>query len=83
MGLQNKDMEPTSGPITGFSGGSILPRGEINLPVTLGNEELGRTALVRFQVVEAYSPYNIIMGHTFMSAFEGVASTYHLCFKYV
>lgn len=84
MGFTNDSLIPSPGPITGFAGHSIIPKGEMVLPVKLGYDEYTeRIAMIKFHVVDAPSPYNIILGRTFMDKFEGVASTFHMCFKYV
>lgn len=83
MGFTDTFLVPLPSPISGFTGEIIIPIGEINLPMRLGAQESERIAMVRFHVINAPSPYNAILGRSFMDQFEGVASTFHLCFKYV
>ncbi|GJS39514.1 reverse transcriptase domain-containing protein [Tanacetum coccineum] len=68
--------------LVGFSGEQLQPMGKIELEVVFGNEGLSRRAMMKFTVVEASSPYNIILGRTGMRELRAVSSTTHAMMKF-
>ncbi|GJZ77474.1 reverse transcriptase domain-containing protein [Tanacetum coccineum] len=60
----------------------LLPTGKIELEVVFGNEGLSRRTMMNFTVVEASSPYNIILGRTGMRELRVVSSTTHAMMKF-
>ncbi|GJU94223.1 reverse transcriptase domain-containing protein [Tanacetum coccineum] len=50
--------------LVGFSGEQLLPLGKIELKVAFGTEGLSRRMMMKFTVVIAASPYNVILGRT-------------------
>ncbi|GKD57533.1 reverse transcriptase domain-containing protein [Tanacetum coccineum] len=57
-----KQLIPATTPLIGFSGEIIWPIGQIQLLVTIGDEEHSASALMNFVVVRSPSPYNGIIG---------------------
>jgi len=57
LNLKPKDLERYDSPLVGFDGRMVVPRGMIRLPMQAGDEEVQ----VSFIVVEAFSPYTVIL----------------------
>ncbi|XP_028120244.1 uncharacterized protein LOC114317678 [Camellia sinensis] len=78
LGFNQSDLSPALHPLFGFNTNPEYPLGKITLPVRAGS----RTMDVVFLVIKLPSPYNIIMGQTWLHAIQAVPSTYHqlLCF---
>nr|GEV91930.1 hypothetical protein [Tanacetum cinerariifolium] len=68
--------------LVGFSGEQLRPMGKIELEVVFGNEGLSRRTMMKFIVVEASSPYNIILGRTRIRELRAVSSTIHAMTKF-
>ncbi|GKC33369.1 hypothetical protein Tco_1040663, partial [Tanacetum coccineum] len=66
----------------GFSGEQLLPMRKIELEVMFGSEGLSRRTTMRFTVVQASSPYNIILGRTGMRELRAISSTTHAMMKF-
>ena len=79
LGYRSEDLEPTDVPLVGFNAATVWPLGKIRLPVTVGSV----TEEVEFVVVECPSPYNAILGRTWVHRIQGVASTYHQVLKFI
>ena len=60
-----------------FDGKTVLPKGQIRLPIQVGSEVFE----VDFIVVDTYSPYTAIMARPWFHAMEAVSSTLHLKVK--
>ncbi|KAG2306713.1 hypothetical protein Bca52824_026461 [Brassica carinata] len=73
MGVDLRDMKPSSRPLTGFNGASEQMIGTIRLPVYAG--DVVRT--VKFSVIRAKAPYNAILGTQWLHSMKAVPSTYH------
>ncbi|XP_077246054.1 uncharacterized protein LOC143885898 [Tasmannia lanceolata] len=73
---------PVEWSIYGFSGGSILIEGRIDLPVTFGTEPCQKTIMQTFLVVKVPSTYNAIIGRPTLKKLEAVVSTPHLKVKF-
>ncbi|GKA38979.1 hypothetical protein Tco_0731530 [Tanacetum coccineum] len=65
-----------------FDQGAAIPIGKIELEVAFGNEGLCRRTMMKFTVVRASSPYNIILGRTKMRDLRAVSSTIHAMMKF-
>lgn len=61
----------------GFTRHKVKPLGQINLPLSLGEEPLRKTRTMVFTVVEATFACNTILGRPTMNSFKVVTSTYH------
>ncbi|XP_075481342.1 uncharacterized protein LOC142522058 [Primulina tabacum] len=82
MDLQGYHLEAVETALFGFAGHMVYPEGEIMLPLTLGFQDLKRTVMTSFTVVDSPSSYNIILGRPAMNELRAVASTYHQKIKY-
>ncbi|GJX84809.1 reverse transcriptase domain-containing protein [Tanacetum coccineum] len=73
---------PTHTELVGFSGEQLLPMGKIELEVMFRSEGLCRKTTMKFTVVKASSPYNIILGWTRMKELRAIPSTMHAMMKF-
>ena len=78
MGVDLRDMKPSSRSLTGFNGASETMIGTIKLPVYA----CGVTRTVKFSVIRTKAPYNAILGTPWLHSFKAVSSTYHQCVKF-
>ncbi|XP_013739277.2 uncharacterized protein LOC106442094 [Brassica napus] len=78
MGVDLRDMKPSSRTLTGFNGASEQMIGTIRLPVYAG----GITRTVKFSVIRAKALYNAILGTPWLHSMKAVPSTYHQCVKF-
>ncbi|GJY93236.1 reverse transcriptase domain-containing protein [Tanacetum coccineum] len=72
---------PATTPLIGFSGEIIWPIGQIQLPVTIGDEEHSTSTLMNFLVIRSPSPYNGIIGRPGVRKLQAVPSTVHEMLK--
>ncbi|XP_075515568.1 uncharacterized protein LOC142550215 [Primulina tabacum] len=82
MDLQGFHLEAVETALFGFAGHVVYPEGKIVLPLTLGSQDLKKTVMTFFTVVDSPSSYNIIMGRPAMNELKAVASTYHQKIKF-
>ncbi|XP_075524547.1 uncharacterized protein LOC142556948 [Primulina tabacum] len=82
MDLHGNQLEAVETVLFGFARHDVYPEGEITLPLTLGTEDLRKTVMTVFTVVDAPSLYNIILGRSAMNEMRAVASTYHKKIKF-
>jgi hypothetical protein len=73
LGLGKSDLSQFSSPVFGFSGESTIPLGKTTLPVLAGPINLQ----TEFIVVQAPSPYNAIMGKSWLHKIRAIPSTLH------
>nr|GEY03685.1 reverse transcriptase domain-containing protein [Tanacetum cinerariifolium] len=66
----------------GFLREQLLPMGKIELEVMFGSEGLSRRTTMRFTVIQASSPYNIILGRTGVRKLHAISSTTHAMMKF-
>ncbi|XXG51512.1 hypothetical protein AAC387_Pa03g0060 [Persea americana] len=78
LGLKDEDLQATHIPLVGFSSKPVYPKGKISLRVQVG----GACRQVDFLVVDVPSPYNVIMGRTWLHSMEAVPSTRHQKLKF-
>ena len=78
MGIDLRDMRPSSRTLTRFNGASEKMIGTIHLPVYAGDV----TRTVKFSVIRAKAPYNAILGTPWLHSMKVVPSTYHQCIKF-
>ena len=57
LNLKSKDLTPYSSPLVSFEGKFIIPKGQIRLPVQTDSEVVE----VDFIIMDAYSPYTVIV----------------------
>ncbi|GKB28815.1 reverse transcriptase domain-containing protein [Tanacetum coccineum] len=72
---------PATTPMIGFSGEIIWPIGQIQLLVTIGDEEHSASTLMNFVVVRSPSPYNGIIGRPGVRKLQVVPSIVHRMLK--
>ncbi|GJU44957.1 reverse transcriptase domain-containing protein [Tanacetum coccineum] len=72
-----KQLIPTTTPLIRFNGEIIWPIGQIQLLVTIGDEEHSASAWMNFMVVRSSSPYNGIIGRPGVIKLQAVLSTPH------
>ncbi|KAF8114203.1 hypothetical protein N665_0040s0058 [Sinapis alba] len=79
MGIDLRDMKPSTRSLTGFNGSSEIMLGTIRLPVYA----CGVVRMVKFSVISAKAHYNVILGTPWIHSMKAVASTYHQCVKFL
>ncbi|XP_075500068.1 uncharacterized protein LOC142538641 [Primulina tabacum] len=82
MDLHSYHLEAVETALFGFVVHVVYSEGEIVLPLTLGSEDLKKTVMTSFTVVDSPSLYNIILGRQVMNELRAVASTYHQKIKF-
>nr|GEU57399.1 reverse transcriptase domain-containing protein [Tanacetum cinerariifolium] len=75
-------MVPATTSLTGFSGETIWPLGQLKLLVTIGDATHSNKAWMNFMVVKSMSPYNGIIGRPGLKAIQAVPSTVHGMLKF-
>ena len=78
LGLRPEDLTTYNSPLISFEGKTVIPKGQIRLPIQTGSEVVE----VKFIMVDAYSPYTTIMARPWLHALEAVSSTLHQKVKY-
>ncbi|GJV57825.1 reverse transcriptase domain-containing protein [Tanacetum coccineum] len=76
-----RQLIPATTPLIGFSDEIIWPIGQIQLLVTIGDEEHSASALMNFVVVRLPSPYNGIIRRPGVRKLHAVPSTVHEMLK--
>ena len=76
--LRAEDLTPYNSPLVSFEGKIIILKGQIRLPVQTGLEVVE----VDFIIVDAYSPYTIIVARPWLHTLGTVSSTLHQKVKY-
>ncbi|GJX38480.1 reverse transcriptase domain-containing protein [Tanacetum coccineum] len=75
-------MVPATTSLTGFSGETIWPLGQLRLLVTIGDADHSTTAWMNFMIVRSLSPYNGIIGRPGIREIQAVPSTAHEMLKF-
>ena len=78
LNLKLEDLTTYDSPLINFKGKTVVPKGQIRLPIQTGSEVVE----VDFIVVDAYSPYMAIVARPWIHALEAVSSTLHQKVKY-
>ena len=78
LNLKPEDLTTYNSPLVSFEGKTVIPRGQIRLPIQTGLEVVE----VDFIVVDAYSPYTAIVARPWLHALGAVSSTLHEKVKY-
>ena len=73
MGFPSSALENPGRILSGFNGASTISLGDVVLPVQVGSVVQN----VQFSVVEGLSPFNAIMGCTWLHNMKVIPSTYH------
>ncbi|XP_073033871.1 uncharacterized protein [Primulina eburnea] len=82
MDLQGFQLETVETALFGFADHVVYPEGEIILPLNLGSQDLKKTVMTTFTMVDSPSSHNIILGRPAMNELKAVASTYHQKIKF-
>ncbi|GJV70383.1 reverse transcriptase domain-containing protein [Tanacetum coccineum] len=75
-------MVPATTSLTGFSGETIWPLGQLRLLVTIGDADHSTRAWMNFMIVRSLSPYNGIIGRPRIREIQAVPSTAHGMLKF-
>nr|GEW31517.1 reverse transcriptase domain-containing protein [Tanacetum cinerariifolium] len=75
-------MVPATTSLTGFSGETIWPLGQLRLLVTIGDATHSTKAWMNFMVVKSMSPYNGIIRRPGLKAIQAVSFTVHEMLKF-
>ena len=78
LNLRLEDLTAYDSPLISFEGKIVVPKGQIRLPIQTGSEVIE----VDFIVVDAYSPYTVIVARPWIHALDAVCSTLHQKVKY-
>ena len=73
LNLSLEDLTAYDSPLISFEGKTVIPKGQIRLPIQIGSEVVE----VDFIVVDAYSPYTAIVARPWLHALGAVSSTLH------
>ena len=76
--LKPENLTPYSSSLMSFDGKTVMPKGQIRLPVQTGPEIVE----VDFIVVDTYSPYIVIVAKPWFHTLGAVASTLHQKVKF-
>ncbi|GJV99327.1 hypothetical protein Tco_1554579 [Tanacetum coccineum] len=75
-------MVPATTSLTGFSGETIWPLGQLRLLVTIGDADHSTKAWMNFMIVRSLSPYNGIIRRPGIREIQAVPSTAHGMLKF-
>nr|GFA36974.1 reverse transcriptase domain-containing protein [Tanacetum cinerariifolium] len=75
-------MVPATTSLTGFSGDTIWPLGQLRILVTIGDADHSTRAWMNFMIVRSLSPYNGIIGRNRIREIQTVPSTAHGMLKF-
>ena len=78
LNLKPEDLTAYESPLVSFEGKTVIPKGQIRLPIQTDSEVME----VDFIVVDSYSPYIAIVAKPWLYALEAVFSTLHQKVKY-
>ena len=73
LNLKPEDLTAYDSPLVSFEGKTVTPKGQIRLPIQTSSD----VVKVDFFVVNAYSPYTVIVGRTWLHALGAISSTLH------
>ena len=78
LNLRSKDLKAYDSPLVSFEGKTVIPKGQIRLPIQTDLEIME----VDFIMVDSYSPYTTIVARPWLHALGAVSSTLHQKVKY-
>ena len=78
LNLKSEDLTAYESSLISFEGKTVIPRGQIRLPIQTDSEIVE----VDFIVVDSYSPYTAIVARPWLHALGAVSSTLHQKVKY-
>ena len=68
-------------PLYEFIRDSLMPRGKISLPITIGEYQRMYIIVTEFLIVDCRSTYNTVIGCPTLKALKAITSIYHLTLK--
>ncbi|KAL2518364.1 Uncharacterized protein Adt_14611 [Abeliophyllum distichum] len=80
--LSPSKIKPFTTPLHGFGKATVILKGTIELPVTLGTYPTSVVIMNSFLLVKAPMAYNVIYGHPLLNAARAVVSMYHQVMKF-
>ena len=78
LNLKSEDLTAYESPLVSFEGKTVIPKGQIRLPIQTDSEVVE----VDFIVVDSYSPYTTIMAKPWLHALGALSFTMHQKVKY-
>ena len=78
LNLKPEDLTTYDSPLVSFEGKTVIPKGQIRLPIQIDSEIVE----VNFNVVNSYSPYTAIVARPWLHALGAVSSTLYQKVKY-
>ena len=78
LNLKPEDLTAYESPLVSFEGMTVIPKGQIRLPIQTDSEVVE----VDFIVVDSYSPYTAIVARPWLYALRAVSYTLHQKVKY-
>ena len=78
LNMKPEDLTAYESPLVSFEGKTVIPKGQIRLPIQTDSEIVE----VNFIVVDSYSPYTAIVARLWLHALGVVSSTLHQKVKY-
>ena len=78
LNLKSEDLIAYDSPLVSFEGKTVIPKGQIRLPIQTDSEIVE----VDFIVVDSYSPYTAIVAKPWLDTLGAVSSTLHQKVKY-
>ena len=78
LNLKSEDLTAYESPLISFEGKTVIPKGQIRLPIQTNSEIVKED----FIVVDSYSPYTAIVVRPWLYALRAVSSTLHQKVKY-
>ncbi|GJT93852.1 reverse transcriptase domain-containing protein [Tanacetum coccineum] len=82
FGPEIKTNGPATTSLTGFSGETIWPLGQLRLLVTIRDADHSTKAWMNFMIVRSLSPYNGIIGRHGIREIQAIPSTAHEMLKF-
>ena len=79
LNLKPKDLTAYDSPLVSFDGKLIASKGQIRLPLQAGSEVVE----MNFIVVDAYSPYTVIVARPWFYTLDAISLTLHQKVKYL
>nr|GEY18763.1 hypothetical protein [Tanacetum cinerariifolium] len=76
-------MVPATTSLTGFSGETIWPLGQLRLLVTIGDVDHYTREWMNFMILRSLLPYNSFIGRTGIKEIQAVPSTAHIMLKFL
>ncbi|XP_061365298.1 uncharacterized protein LOC133308666 [Gastrolobium bilobum] len=83
MNLDVEDLKPCNTALMTFNGCDTIPKGYIDLRLTLGTKESYKSGRVRFIVADFPSEYNVILGRPTIHDWDMLVSTKHQKIKMI